>query len=62
MNRVSPAPLSADERTYIRQEIAWTAEGVEALARLQAAQRNGEQAHFRKRGELPAWRAQTRDR
>ena len=37
------------------QGMAWTAEGVEALARLQAAQRNGELVHFRKRGELPAW-------
>ncbi len=37
------------------QGMAWTAEGVEALARLQAAKRNGELAHFRSRGELPAW-------
>lgn len=37
------------------QGMAWTEEGVEALARLQAARRNGELNHFRKRGELPAW-------
>jgi hypothetical protein len=37
------------------QGMAWTAEGVEALARLQAADGNGERAHFRRRGELPAW-------
>lgn len=35
--------------------MAWTAEGVEALARLRAADRNGELSHFRQRGELPAW-------
>jgi hypothetical protein len=35
--------------------MAWTEEGVEALARLQAAKRNGELATFRKRGELPEW-------
>jgi hypothetical protein len=35
--------------------MAWTAEGVEALARLRAAQGNGELAHFRRRGELPEW-------
>jgi hypothetical protein len=37
------------------QGMAWTPEGVEALARLQAAKRNGELGHFRKRGELPGW-------
>ena len=37
------------------QGMAWTAQGVEALARLQAAKRNGELDHFRRRGELPAW-------
>jgi hypothetical protein len=37
------------------QGMAWTEEGVEALARLQAARRNGELDHFRKRGELPPW-------
>jgi hypothetical protein len=37
------------------QGMAWTPEGVEALARLQAAKRNGELNHFRRRGELPAW-------
>jgi hypothetical protein len=37
------------------QGMAWTAEGVEALARLQAADRNGELTHFRRRGELPGW-------
>src|SRR5262249_6224100 len=35
--------------------MAWTEPGVEALARLQAAQRNGELAYFRRHGELPAW-------
>jgi hypothetical protein len=38
------------------QGMAWTAEGVEALARLQAADHNGELTHFRRRGELPGWR------
>jgi len=37
------------------QGMAWTAEGVEALARLQAAKRNEELDHFRRRGELPGW-------
>jgi hypothetical protein len=35
--------------------MAWTEPGVEALARLQAAQRNGELGYFRRHGELPAW-------
>ena len=38
------------------QGMAWTPEGVEALARLQAAKRNDELDHFRRRGELPCWR------
>ena len=37
------------------QGMAWTQEGVEALARLRAAQRDGELTHFRRRGELPGW-------
>jgi hypothetical protein len=37
------------------QGMAWTPEGVEALPRLQAADRNSELGQFRKRGELPAW-------
>lgn len=36
--------------------MAWTPEGVEALARLQAADHNGELGDFRRRGELPCWR------
>ena len=37
------------------QGMAWTAAGVEALARLRAAERNGELTHFRRRGDLPSW-------
>ena len=38
-----------------QQGMAWTAGGVEALARLRAAKGNGELRTFRRRGELPAW-------
>jgi hypothetical protein len=31
------------------------AAGVEALARLRAADRNGELTHWRRRGDLPSW-------
>ena len=37
------------------QGMAWTEEGVEELARLQAARRNGELDLFRTQGELPSW-------
>jgi hypothetical protein len=37
------------------QGMAWTEQGVEALARLQAAKRNGELTHFRRRGDLLGW-------
>jgi Uncharacterised protein family (UPF0236) len=37
------------------QGMAWTAAGVEALARLRAADRNGELTHWRRRGDLPSW-------
>ena len=54
-NRVEKFNDQAISARCKHQGMAWTAEGVEALARLQAAQRNGELAHFRKRGDLPAW-------
>lgn len=54
-NRVEKFNDQAISARCKHQGMAWTAEGVEALARLQAAERNGELAHFRKRGELPAW-------
>jgi hypothetical protein len=41
------------------QGMAWTEEGVEALARLQAAKRNDELSHFRKKGGLPMWQEPT---
>src|SRR5262249_14180191 len=54
-NRVEKFNDQAISARCKHQGMAWTAEGVEALARLRAAQRNGELTHFRKRGELPAW-------
>lgn len=55
-NRVEKFNDQAISARCKHQGMAWTAQGVEALARLQAARRNGELAHFRKRAELPAWR------
>jgi hypothetical protein len=54
-NRVEKFNDQAISARCKHQGMAWTAEGVEALARLQAARRNGELAHFRRRGELPDW-------
>lgn len=54
-NRVEKFNDQAISARCKHQGMAWTEEGVEALARLQAAQRNSELAHFRRRGELPAW-------
>ncbi len=54
-NRVEKFNDQAISARCKHQGMAWTAEGVEALARLRAAQRNGELDHFRKRGELPRW-------
>jgi hypothetical protein len=55
-NRVEKFNDQAISARCKHQGMAWTAEGVEALARLQAARRNGELTHFRRRGELPGWR------
>ena len=52
MEKFNDQAISARRK---HQGMAWTAQGVEALARLQAAKRNGELNHFRRRGELPAW-------
>jgi Uncharacterised protein family (UPF0236) len=54
-NRVEKFNDQAIAARCKHQGMAWTAEGVEALARLQAADRNGELAYFRRRRELPAW-------
>jgi hypothetical protein len=54
-NRVEKFNDQAISGRCKHQGMAWTPEGVEALARLQAAKRNGELGHFRKRGELPCW-------
>ena len=54
-NRVEKFNDQAIAARCKHQGMAWTAEGVEALARLQAAKRNGELAHFRRRAELPDW-------
>jgi len=54
-NRVEKFNDQAISARCKHQGMAWTAEGVEALARLQAAKRNGELAHLRRRGELPGW-------
>jgi hypothetical protein len=54
-NRVEKFNDQAIAARCKHQGMAWTAQGVEALARLQAAKRNGELNHFRRRGELPAW-------
>jgi hypothetical protein len=54
-NRVEKFNDQAISARCKHQGMAWTPQGVEALARLQAADRNGELSHFRKRGELPAW-------
>jgi Uncharacterised protein family (UPF0236) len=54
-NRVEKFNDQAIAARCKHQGMAWTEEGVEALARLQAAKRNGELAHFRGRGELPPW-------
>jgi hypothetical protein len=54
-NRVEKFNDQAISARCKHQGMAWTAEGVEALARLQAAKRNGELNHFRSRGELPSW-------
>ena len=55
-NRVEKFNDHAISARCKHQGMAWTPEGVEALARLQAARRNGELATFRKGGELPRWR------
>ena len=55
-NRVEKFNDHAISARCKHQGMAWTQEGVEALARLQAADRNGELTHFRRRGELPGWR------
>jgi Uncharacterised protein family (UPF0236) len=55
-NRVEKFNDQAISARCKHQGMAWTVEGVEALARLQAAKRNGELNHFRRRAELPAWR------
>jgi hypothetical protein len=54
-NRVEKFNDQAISARCKHQGMAWTAEGVEAVARLQAARRNGELDHFRRRGELPGW-------
>jgi Uncharacterised protein family (UPF0236) len=54
-NRVEKFNDQAISARCKHQGMAWTEEGVEALARLQAAKRNRELADFRSRGELPAW-------
>jgi Uncharacterised protein family (UPF0236) len=54
-NRVEKFNDQAIAARCKHQGMAWTQEGVEALARLQATKRNGELGHFRKRGELPGW-------
>jgi hypothetical protein len=55
-NRVEKFNDQALSARCKHQGMAWTPQGVEALARLQAASRNGELNHFRRRGELPCWR------
>lgn len=55
-NRVEKLNDLAISARCKHQGMAWTAEGVEALARLQVARRNGELDHFRRRAELPRWR------
>jgi Uncharacterised protein family (UPF0236) len=54
-NRVEKFNDQAISARCKHQGMAWTPQGVEALARLQAAKRNGELAHFRRQGELPRW-------
>jgi hypothetical protein len=54
-NRVEKFNDHAISARCKHQGMAWTPEGVEALARLQAAKRNGELMSFRQRGELPRW-------
>jgi hypothetical protein len=54
-NRVEKFNDHAISARCKHQGMAWTEPGVEALARLQAAQRNGELDHFRRHEELPAW-------
>jgi hypothetical protein len=54
-NRVEKFNDHAISARCKHQGMAWTAQGVEALARLQAAKRNGELDHFRRLGELPCW-------
>jgi Uncharacterised protein family (UPF0236) len=54
-NRVEKFNDHAISARCKHQGMAWTPEGVEALARLQAAKRNGELTTFRKDGELPRW-------
>jgi hypothetical protein len=54
-NRVEKFHDQAISARCKHQGMAWTAQGVEALARLQAADRNGELTHFRRRGDLPGW-------
>jgi hypothetical protein len=55
-NRVEKFNDQAISARCKHQGMAWTPQGVEALARLQAAKRNGELDDFRRRGELPRWR------
>ena len=54
-NRVEKFNDQAISARCKHQGMAWTQAGVEALARLQAAKRNGELASFRRQGELPRW-------
>src|SRR4029077_9059626 len=54
-NRVEKFNDHAISARCKHQGMAWTAEGVEALARLQAAKRNGEVGLFRSQGAPPSW-------
>jgi Uncharacterised protein family (UPF0236) len=54
-NRVEKFNDHAISARCKHQGMAWTEQGVEALARLQAAKRNGELTLWRRRGELPTW-------
>ena len=58
-NRVEKFNDQAISARCKHQGMAWTRDGVEALARLQAASRNGELELFRERGQLPAWQDPT---
>src|SRR5262245_54949187 len=55
-NRVEKFNDQAISARCKHQGMAWTADGVEALARLQDARRSSDTTHFRRRGDLPGWR------